>query len=175
MKHARSSCSCLRRDSSRCEQARAAARAASARQAGRTAPRSRRRRAWSSRAFRRKSAWPFVEASAAASAGDSFDPSAVTKRNYYVVLDASGSMDERKCSGDERKIDVAKRALLQFAQIVPADANLGVLVFDEQRHPSRCPDRLRSTGASCGARSRAVVGRRQDAAARSRSATPTAR
>jgi Ca-activated chloride channel family protein len=79
-----------------------------------------------------KSAWPFIEASATASAGDSFDPSSVTKRNYYIVFDASGSMEERKCSGNERKIEVAKRALLQFAQIVPADANLGVLVFDEQ-------------------------------------------
>jgi len=86
-----------------------------------------------------KSAWPFLEAAGATPPGEAFDPSAVMKRNYYVVFDASGSMDERKCSGSERKIDVAKRALLQFAQLVPPDANLGILVFDEQGIHSLVP------------------------------------
>jgi hypothetical protein len=86
-----------------------------------------------------KSQWPFLEGSSAAPGGEAFDPSAVMKRNYYVVFDASGSMDERKCSGSERKIDVAKRALLQFAQLVPRDANLGILVFDEQGIHSLVP------------------------------------
>ena len=86
-----------------------------------------------------KSAWPFLEGTGATPAGEAFDPSAVIKRNYYVVFDASGSMDERKCSGSERKIDVAKRALLQFAQLVPRDANLGILVFDEQGIHSLVP------------------------------------
>jgi Ca-activated chloride channel family protein len=51
-------------------------------------------------------------------------------RNYYVVLDASGSMTERGCSGDLPKIDAARNALAAFAESLPADANLGLQVFD---------------------------------------------
>ncbi|MGH8676139.1 MAG: vWA domain-containing protein [Burkholderiales bacterium] len=51
-------------------------------------------------------------------------------RNYYVVLDASGSMNERGCSGDQSKIDAARTALGAFAESLPADANLGLQVFD---------------------------------------------
>ena len=51
-------------------------------------------------------------------------------RNYYVVLDASGSMTERGCSGDLTKIDAARNALAAFAESLPADANLGLQVFD---------------------------------------------
>ncbi len=54
-------------------------------------------------------------------------------RNYYVVFDGSGSMREQACgSGKASKIDAAKRALAAFAASVPADANLGLLVFDDQ-------------------------------------------
>ncbi len=51
-------------------------------------------------------------------------------RNYYVVLDASGSMNERGCSGDETKIQAARTALASFAESLPAHANLGLQVFD---------------------------------------------
>ena len=51
-------------------------------------------------------------------------------RNYYVVLDASGSMTEKGCSGDLPKIDAARQALAAFAESLPADANLGLQVFD---------------------------------------------
>jgi len=51
-------------------------------------------------------------------------------RNYYVVLDASGSMTEKGCSGDLTKIDAARHALAAFAESLPADANLGLQVFD---------------------------------------------
>jgi uncharacterized protein YegL len=51
-------------------------------------------------------------------------------RNYYVVLDASGSMTERGCSGDLPKIDAARNALAAFAESLPANANLGLQVFD---------------------------------------------
>lgn len=50
-------------------------------------------------------------------------------RNYCLVLDASGSMGERGCSGERSKLDAAKAALLQFAKRLPAEANLGLLVF----------------------------------------------
>ena len=51
-------------------------------------------------------------------------------RNYYVVLDASGSMTEKACSGDLPKIDAARNALGAFADSLPASANLGLQVFD---------------------------------------------
>lgn len=79
-----------------------------------------------------KPAWPFLYASTQPSDAPAFDPDAVTRRNYFFVLDASGSMGERKCSGNDRKMTVAKRALLQFAQNVPRDANLGGLTFDQR-------------------------------------------
>jgi hypothetical protein len=51
-------------------------------------------------------------------------------RNYYVVLDASGSMNEKGCSGGKTKIDAARQALAEFAKSIPAEANLGLQVFD---------------------------------------------
>jgi len=45
------------------------------------------------------------------------------KKNYYIIFDASGSMQ-----GD--KIITAKKALLEFVKHVPEDANLGLAVFD---------------------------------------------
>lgn len=77
-----------------------------------------------------RASWPFLEGEAPAPR--EFDPANVMKRNYYVVFDASGSMNERKCSGNERKIDVAKRSLEDFAAKMPADANLGLMVFDNR-------------------------------------------
>lgn len=54
----------------------------------------------------------------------------VTARNYYVVLDASGSMEARACRGFGSKIDQAREALAGFASALPKDANVGLLVFD---------------------------------------------
>lgn len=51
-------------------------------------------------------------------------------KNYYVVLDASGSMMEKGCSGNLPKIDAARNSLAEFARSIPADANLGLQVFD---------------------------------------------
>lgn len=54
-----------------------------------------------------------------------------TTSNYYVVLDGSGSMRRVDCSGGERKIKVAVAALSRFVDAVPAQANLGLAVFDD--------------------------------------------
>ena len=63
-------------------------------------------------------------------------PTAVSKdlfaKNYYIVLDASGSMKEHACSGNQSKMEAAKSALAAFAESVPADANLGLQVFDDR-------------------------------------------
>ena len=44
-------------------------------------------------------------------------------KNYYVILDGSGSMSSRGCSGSETKSVASKRALQRFSEVVPADAN----------------------------------------------------
>lgn len=50
--------------------------------------------------------------------------------NYYVLLDGSGSMLARGCSGETNKIRAAVAALERFVATVPADANLGLATFD---------------------------------------------
>lgn len=62
--------------------------------------------------------------------------SAVSKdlfaKNYYVVLDGSGSMKDSACSGNQSKMEAAKSAVAAFAASVPVDANLGLQVFDNR-------------------------------------------
>jgi len=60
-------------------------------------------------------------------------------KNYYVVLDASGSMNDEGCSGSQRKIVAAKAALASFAASLPAQANLGLQVFDARGVNERLP------------------------------------
>ena len=63
----------------------------------------------------------------------------LTMRNFYVVFDGSGSMNERACQGDGRKIDQAKAALAVFAKAAPRNANIGLLVFDNKGISERAP------------------------------------
>jgi Ca-activated chloride channel family protein len=63
----------------------------------------------------------------------------ILARNYYVVLDGSGSMREQKCSGSVNKSSASKAALKKFADTVPADANLGLLAFDYAGVSERSP------------------------------------
>lgn len=52
--------------------------------------------------------------------------------NLYIIFDASGSMFQVKCSGEQRKITVAKRALITFLKTVPERYNLGLFVFGRE-------------------------------------------
>ncbi len=51
--------------------------------------------------------------------------------NYYIVFDGSGSMAETRCSGNKSKLGAAKEAIQAFIQQLPADANVGLFVFDK--------------------------------------------
>ncbi len=55
----------------------------------------------------------------------------ILARNYYIVIDASGSMDDSYCSDGRRKIDVAVEALTSFTEQLPPAVNVGLLVFDD--------------------------------------------
>jgi Ca-activated chloride channel homolog len=78
-------------------------------------------------------AWPPATDQASAVSKDLF------AKNYYVVLDGSGSMSDRACSGNQSKMNAAKAALVAFAASVPADANLGLQVFDNRGVGERLP------------------------------------
>jgi uncharacterized protein with von Willebrand factor type A (vWA) domain len=55
----------------------------------------------------------------------------VMAKNYYVIFDESGSMNETDCADGDSKSNVAKKALSDFAKALPADANLGLLTFGQ--------------------------------------------
>lgn len=63
----------------------------------------------------------------------------LSMRNYYVILDGSGSMADQGCSGSLSKMDAAKEALAKFASVVPAKAQLGLLAFDGRGVSERVP------------------------------------
>lgn len=63
----------------------------------------------------------------------------LSSRNFYVVFDGSGSMQEAGCGSNQPKIDTAKEAVANFARTVPPDANLGLVVFDNAGTSERVP------------------------------------
>jgi hypothetical protein len=50
--------------------------------------------------------------------------------NFMLIMDFSGSMAERGCSGNLSKAEAAKNAIAEYLKIVPEDANLGLIIFD---------------------------------------------
>ena len=69
------------------------------------------------------------------------DAAAFLTKNYYVVFDGSGSMSDSECSGGDYhgRIAPARRAMVDFAHSLPADANLGLYVFDANSWSERVP------------------------------------
>ena len=51
-------------------------------------------------------------------------------KNFYVILDSSGSMGDSECADGSTKSAVSKQAFTEFVGVVPPEANLGLLVFD---------------------------------------------
>lgn len=66
------------------------------------------------------------------------DPNPLRK-NFYVIFDGSGSMNDQQCYGSGSKINVAKYALASFASLVPEDANLGLAIFAQNGIAERVP------------------------------------
>lgn len=64
----------------------------------------------------------------------SIEETVLYSKNYYFILDGSGSMDERpgSCNSSEigMKIDIAKSAIQQFVETLPSENNVGLLAFD---------------------------------------------
>ncbi|MDU9048790.1 MAG: VWA domain-containing protein [Candidatus Electrothrix sp. Rat3] len=60
-----------------------------------------------------------------------------TMKNYVMIFDGSGSMGEQRCSGNTTKNAAAQEAVADWAQSVPADANLGLVVFDQKGFSTR--------------------------------------
>jgi hypothetical protein len=63
----------------------------------------------------------------------------LTRRNFLIVLDGSGSMRQAHCSGNLPKIDAAKRAIAAFATKLNPEDNLGLCAFDSQGVTERAP------------------------------------
>jgi Ca-activated chloride channel homolog len=63
----------------------------------------------------------------------------LTRKNYVLILDGSGSMKEKKCSGNLTKNEVSKQAVVEWAALIPDDANLGLIVFDHDGFSIRLP------------------------------------
>ena len=63
--------------------------------------------------------------------------SVLTRRNFYVVFDGSGSMGASECCNPSRKIDVAKSAVIAFAKLLGKDDNIGLYVFDNYNTSER--------------------------------------
>jgi len=73
----------------------------------------------------KKEPWPFL-----GKAENSNSAANLLAANFYVVFDGSGSMNSNSCGGGFAKIDAAKKAMAAFVQAMPADANVGLVVFD---------------------------------------------
>src|SRR5580693_5492269 len=63
----------------------------------------------------------------------------LTRRNFLIVLDGSGSMADSQCSGNLSKIVAAKQAIAAFARKIKPDDNLGLCAFDSRGVTERAP------------------------------------
>ena len=79
--------------------------------------------------------WPFVGEEKEVELLDSD----LNRKNFVVIFDGSGSMGDKKCSGDKTKADVAKDAVSEWSKSVPEGANLGLIVFDQSGLSVRLP------------------------------------
>lgn len=60
-------------------------------------------------------------------------------KNYVLIFDGSGSMAKHGCSGNRNKHEAAREAVLDWADTLPEDAGLGLVVFDRSGFSVRVP------------------------------------
>lgn len=77
----------------------------------------------------------------------------LAEQTVVVVLDDSGSMDERlrTSTGRVRRMDAAKKALLEVLRVLPTDTRVGVLTLNTQVNQSHWVVPLGSAKSSWGA------------------------
>lgn len=78
--------------------------------------------------------WPVISDN-----GNAMQVDDLTRKNYYLVLDGSGSMGDNNCSNGQSKIDVAKTAVVEFIKKIPDNANIGLVIFDGRGNFERTP------------------------------------
>lgn len=77
--------------------------------------------------YNTNSKWPYI----GTKQSNSIDQKDLMNKNYYVILDGSGSMEDTSCLGNEQKMKIAKNAMKAFALSIPGNANVGLFVFDK--------------------------------------------
>ncbi len=87
--------------------------------------------------------WPMLDEDA----GEKALAENLLAKNYYFVIDGSGSMHNIDCSGHYTKMEAAKIALIEFARNIPTDANIGVVAFDRNGTSERMPLQLNNAAA----------------------------
>ncbi|MGD8908687.1 MAG: vWA domain-containing protein [Chromatiales bacterium] len=80
-------------------------------------------------------------------------------KNYYIILDDSGSMKSDKCAkGHVTRLSAAIEALSAFAEGLPQQANMGVMSFDGGRFSELLPIGIQSPTAIDGLSRRMRIG-----------------
>ncbi len=77
--------------------------------------------------------WPYIESDSDDSTGISEN---LTRKNYLLIFDGSGSMGEIECGAGRPKITAAKEAVAEWANSLPKDANLGLVSFYDNKWAS---------------------------------------
>lgn len=60
---------------------------------------------------------------------NSVEEDRIQGKNYYFVIDGSGSMGDSSCEGKGRKIDIAKKAVIDYSKTL-GGSKIGLVVFD---------------------------------------------
>lgn len=63
----------------------------------------------------------------------------LTRKNYYIVYDGSGSMKIDQCAAGSTKEKVAKQAVNQFINQINEQDNVGLFIFDSNGASERVP------------------------------------
>lgn len=53
-------------------------------------------------------------------------------KNYYIILDTSGSMSKYECSDSGSKMQTAKSSLISWVEQISADSNIALLTFSDK-------------------------------------------